>query len=595
MPQLPSDVNMHLVDNIDTAMDMKRWLGERRDVLGLDTETSGLDPYEPNAELRLIQIGDHKTGWAIPWAQWGGIAIECLNAWQGQFTLHNLSFDAKWLQIHAGWKIPWHRTDDTLIMAQIERPGQANGLKPLSTQFVDPRADAGEKDLKKAMKDNGWGWRDIPVNYSGYWVYSALDPILAAHLWSHFRTDKSYPRAYDLEMSARRICTNMEMSGMRVDLEYSQKKFDELNQFVEKSKAWGKENLGIAIGSNIQLADLFLKYGAEFDTFSKTTGNPSVDKNQLAIFSNHDNMEINRLAKFVLGVRNADKMSNSYFKNFLQMNRDGIVHPEIKTMGARTGRMSVTNPALQTIPSKDSLVRNAFIPSNVDERIISSDYSQVEMRLLAHFSQDKSLQDAFKDADATGGDFFTNLGRRIYDEEEFSHGDPRRKLVKSTLYGLIYGAGVEKMAETAGIPVSNMETVSNAVHKTFPGIKQFMTDIEKVGGAREKSEGFGYINTESGRKIPADKGRVYSLLNYLLQGTAAEVMKKSLIRLDAAGLGEWMKMPIHDEIVMSMPKDLIEESKPEIASIMSVTDGSFAVDLLAEPEGPYKSWGAKYD
>lgn len=592
--QLPGDINMHLVDNIDTAWEMKRWLGERRPVLGLDTETSGLDPWAPDAKLRLIQIGDHKTGWAIPWEGWGGVAMECLNAWDGQITLHNAAFDAKWLKLHANWDMPWHRTHDTMIMGQILRPGERNDLKYLSTQFIDPRADAGQKDLKDAMAKNGWGWGDIPVDLESYWVYSALDPILAAHLYTHFKGGTEFPETYDLEMSVRRICTNMEMSGMRVDVEYSQKKYDELTNYVDSSKEWAKDVFDFSIGSSVQLADYFANgCGAKFDRFTGG-GQPSVDKEQLKIFKNSDDPRVAEMAKFVLKVRESDKVANSYFKNFVSMEREGILHPSIKTMGARTGRMSVTDPALQTIPSKDSLVRGAFIPNNPGEVIISSDYSQVELRLMSHFSGDDALQQAFRDADATGEDFFSNLGKQIYQKPDFGKDDPRRKLVKSTMYGLIYGAGAAKMAETAGIPLQDMQDVVDAVHKTFPGIKGFMSEIETVGTQRERESGRGYITTGTGRRIPADKGKVYALLNYTLQGNAAELMKKAVVRLDAAGFGPYMKMVIHDEVVFSMPEELVAEANPEIAEIMSYMDGEFAVNLPAEPEGPFNRWGDKY-
>lgn len=596
-PQLPGDTNLYLVNDLDTAMEMKRWLSERREYncLGLDTETSGLDAWAPDARLRLIQIGDKKTGWAVPWDGWGGVAMEVMNAWKGEWTLHNAAFDAKWLKRHAHWDMPWDRTHDTMIMSQIERPGERADLKYLSTRFVDPRADEGQKDLKDAMAKNGWGWGDIPVDLEAYWLYSALDPVLAIHLWSHFRTDLKFPETYDLEMAVRRICTNMETEGMRINIEYSQDKFDELSAYVMQSKEWAKNQFGFSIGSNVQLADYFANtLNANFTKFTGTN-NPSVDKEQLSIFQSHNDPRVKQMADFVLAVRNSDKVASSYFKNFVEMQRDSFLHPSFRTMGARTGRMSVTDPALQTIPSKDSLVRGAFVPSSEDESIISCDYSQVELRLMAHFSQDENLIQAFADADRTGEDFFSNLGKQIYNNPNFDKKDPRRKLVKSTMYGLIYGAGVDKMASTAGIPFAEMDEVVTAVHETFPGIKRFMLEIENVGKKRERDTGFGYITTGTGRIIPADKGRVYSLLNYTLQGNAAEVMKKAVVRLDAAGYGPFMKMVIHDEVVFSIPDHLVESAKIEISEIMSVTSDEWAVPLLAEAEGPFAgSWGDKY-
>lgn len=597
MPRLPSDIELRLVTCIDDLFDLKRWLGERRDVMGLDTETSGLDPYVAGAKLRLIQIGDHHTGWAIPWDGWGGAALECMNAWKGRFTLHNASFDAKWLKEHANWDMPWDRTDDTMIMAQIERPGDRNDLKYLSTQFIDPMADAGQKELKEAMKTHGWGWGDIPVDFDAYWIYSALDPILAAHLWSHFRTDLKFPQTYDLEMAVRRICTDMEAKGMRVDLEYSQRRFDELKQQVEDSKAWAKENWGISIGSNPQLVDFFQnQLGAKFDFFSKTSGNPSIAKEQLDVFTKNEDPTISGVADFIIKTRNADKMSNSYFKNFLEMNTDGIVHPSVKTMGARTGRMSVTSPALQTIPKDDSMgVRNAFIPRNPGEVLISCDYSQVEMRLLAHFSGDPALQAAFKEADLTGGDFFVSIGRQVYNDPTFSKKDKRRGLMKGVMYGAAYGSGIQKMADTAGVPFEEMKKVSDDIFAAYPGIKRFMTETEALGNMREATEGVGYIVTGTGRHIPGDPGKMYTLTNYTLQGTAAELMKKAIVRLDAAGYGQYMQMAIHDEMIFSMPPEMVEKALPEIEALMSYVNGEFDVDLPAEPEviGD-TSWGAKY-
>lgn len=599
MPRLSSDTDLRLVTSIDDLFDLKRWLGEDRgrEVMGLDTETSGLSPWDSGASLRLIQIGDHRAGWAIPWHGWGGAAIECMNAWKGQFTLHNASFDAKWLKAHADWEMPWDRTHDTMIMAQIENPGSPADLKSLSTRYVDPNADAGQKELKVAMKTHGWGWGNIPVDFEAYWVYSALDPVLAAHLWTHYRTDKKFPHAYDLEMSVRRICTDMEYNGMRVDLEYSKKRFDELKAHVEASKQWAKDNWGISIGSNPQLAKFFQEeLGAKFEVFSATSGNPSVDKNQMELFLHDEDPVIASVAKFINEVRNADKMSNSYFKNFLEMSNDGIVHPSIKTMGARTGRMSVTSPALQTIPKDDKMgVRKAFIPRQEGHVLISCDYSQVEMRLLAHFSGDPALQAAFKEADATGGDFFVSIGRQIYNDPTFSKKDKRRGLMKNVMYGAAYGSGIQKMADSAGVPFEQMKAVSDDIFTAYPGIKRFMLETESLGTQREASEGVGYIVTGTGRHIPADKGKMYTLTNYTLQGTAAELMKKAIVRLDAAGYTPWMQMAIHDEMIFSMPEHMVEKALPEIEALMSYCNGEFDVDLPAEPEIIGKvSWGEKY-
>lgn len=538
---------LHLVNDIETAWQLKSWLGQRRpedqEVLGLDTETSGISPYVSGARLRTIQIGDHETGWTIPWDQWGGVALECLNAWRGPIALHNASFDAKWLKVHAGYDLPWDRTYDTMLMAQLVSPLEKDfQLKGLGARHVDPRANAEQKQLKQIFKLNNWDFNTIPIEVPTYWIYSALDPVLTAHLWSKFPAHRIFSNSFDLEMATLRITTNMEHVGMRVDVDYSKTMYEQTMQEVDEAKKWAQENWGIAIGSNQQLVGFIQKYFGDVFTEKTQGGAPSVNEKQLKKFTASEDRKLAQVAKFVLKIRGMEKVGNAYYKNFVEMNNNGILHANIKTMGARTGRMSVTNPALQTIPSGKAAVRNAFLPSNDNEKIVSADYSQMELRLLAHFSNDSKLQDAFREADATGGDFFTNLGTQIYGAG-FSKDDPRRKLVKSTMYGLIYGAGPQKMAETAGIPISEMAPVSEGVHKAFPGIKTFMKDVERIGNKREREEGAAYITMGTGRKIPSDPGKVYTLVNYMLQGTGAELLKKALVRLDAAGYGELLRMP----------------------------------------------------
>lgn len=596
MPQLPSNVNLYLVNSIDDVWNMKRWLGERRDCLGLDTETSGLNAFAPNARLRTIQIGDKYTGWTIPWERWGGAAIECLEAWEGDIALHNAPFDYHWLRRHAGYKLPWHRVHDTYVMAKVNEPHRPAGLKEVSDRYIDPRASEGEQRLKKAFKDYGWDWDTIPIDFPDYWVYGALDPVLAAHIKDHYKSDVMYPEVYDLEMAVLRICAEMSHKGMRVDLEYSQAKFNELTTKVEENKELALGKWGIAINSSDEVSEFLISQGAKFDIFTAKTKAPSVNKDQLEIFAKSDKVSdtVKEVAQLITETKKAEKMANTYFKNFLEMSENGLVHPSINTVNARTGRMSVTTPALQTVPRGDALVRDAFIPHAEGELLLSCDYSQIEMRLLAHFSRDDKLRESFKEADSTGGDFFVTLGKTIYNDPNFNKKDPRRGLVKSTLYGAAYGSGIQKMADTAGVSYEQMKAVSESVFMAFPGIKSFMQEVEKVGKFREANEGEGYILTQLGRRLPCDLDKVYALTNYMLQGTAAELMKKSIINLDAAGYTDLMRMPIHDEMIFSIPEKELEDTSKEIEIVMSYTHGEYSVDLPAEPEAGMDRWGNKY-
>lgn len=590
---LPPDLKVHLVDNIDAAWEMKRWLGQRHDVIGVDTETSGLNPYAPDAKLRMIQIGDQKEGWAIPWEQWGGAALEVLNAWTGIFTVHNLPFDAKWLKHHAKWDIPWDRTHDTMIMYNMLYPGAPATLKGITKLHIDPRAAAGQDYLDSEMKKNGFGWHNIPLNNEAYWTYSALDPVLDAHIWQFLRADLAYPDSFDLEMSALRICSNMEDRGIYVDVDYCIQKRDELEKYVDSAKKWGQENLGISISSNPQLATYFRDTLGANLTQMTPGGSPSMDKKVMAELANDPDPKISRLAKFIEEVRKADKIRGSYFENFIADQTNGLLHPSIKTMRAVTGRMSVTSPALQTLHKDDKMVRNAIIPGP-GRFLMSSDLDQVEFRIFAHLSQDEALINTFLESDRDGSDIFTEIGRRIYGDVNFQKSDVRRKLVKSTIYGRLYGSGVAKMAETAGVSVDVMAEVNTGLDESFPGIKIYQKQMERDVKNRITVDGYPYIETlVTKRRIPVEEDRIYSGLNYTIQSSAAEVFKRNLVRLDLAGLGDYMVIPVHDEIVIAPPDDSsVREISEVLSECMTTTEG-WSVPLTSGTEGPFKRWGMK--
>jgi DNA polymerase-1 len=174
--------------------------------------------------------------------------------------------------------------------------------------------------------------------------------------------------------------------------------------------------------------------------------------------------------------------------------------------------MSIQNPALQTLPKGDDTVRTAFIPKDEDHVIITSDLDQVEFRMFASLSNDPNLISLFNRADATGSDPFTEIGREIYNDPSMQRSDKRRNLIKGTVYGRLYGAGVAKQALTAGVAEGQMRTVSDSLDARFPGMATFQKQIEDAGMRRLRAEGQGYVYTWTGRRLPCDEDRVYSLL-----------------------------------------------------------------------------------
>jgi DNA polymerase-1 len=602
-------IQLHFVDDVETAMKFLTWMGERRphDAVAIDIETGELPGRDPkdalspwNGKIRLVQVGDGMQGWSIPWEEWSGVFYQGLKNYTGQVVFHNVAFEGKWFELQSKWKLPWERAHDTMLMAQVINPLGRAALKTLSSEMVDSQAASLQGGLDLAMRENGWTWGSIPTNFQAYWAYGALDTILTMRIfdqfWDQCAPGKPASLPYEIEMQTRKIANRMEINGARVDLEYSQRKLDQINQYTDRAKKWARDNYGgLSITSNPQLAKQFTSMGAEITELTPA-GYPRIDKDQLKKWAINGNAEVKQLAQLVLDQRKKDKIASAYFSNFLKDNVDGILHPQIKTLAARTGRMSITDPALQTLPSGDATVRHAFIPRTEGNGIVSSDLDQVEFRLTAALSRDQPLIDVFNEADRTGGDVFTTIMRQVYQDESLTKEDPRRKLIKGVVYGKLYGAGVDKMALTAGVQSSQMQQVVNGFDNNYPAIKTFQKNIENEGLQRIRDEGVGYVTTATGRKLPCDDDRVYSLTNYLIQASAAEIFKQNLIKMDQADLTEYMVVPVHDEIVLDIPKDSedTQEILHTIQECMTTTEG-WPVPLTAGVDGPFENWGSKYE
>jgi DNA polymerase-1 len=600
------DVKLHLVDSVEKAQEFISWLGERRphNAIAIDTETGELpggkreDALSPwHGKLRLVQVGDGLTGWSIPWDEWSGVFYESMDKFDGPVVCHNIAFEARWFDIQSRWKIPWERSHDTMIMAHIINPLGSGALKPLSALYVDGKAVAMQESLDQGLIENGWTWGTVPTNYEPYWVYGALDTVLTMRLWEQFYQkcgpQGPYNRAYELEMATRKIVTRMELNGARIDLDYSKKKFDELIQYSDSVKSWASNTYGgVSITSNVQLVRLLESLGADI-TETTPSGAKSASKDQLQLLIINGNNDVKNLAENVLKQRKADKLANTYFSNFMEKSIDGIVHPSVKTLGARTSRMSITDPALQTLPKGDDTVRTAFIPREEGNVIITSDLDQVEFRMFASLSEDENLISLFHKADATGSDPFTEIGRQVYQEPDMQKSDKRRNLIKGVVYGRLYGAGVAKQALTAGVPEAQMRSVSDSFDANYPGMAIFQKQIDHIGQTRLRSEGQGYVHTWTGRRIPCDEDRTYTLVNYLIQGGAAEVFKSNLVKLDQADLTDYLIVPVHDEIVLEAPRKDAEEIKQIVRQCMTTTEG-WAVPLTADVDGPLENWGQKY-
>lgn len=450
-------------------------------------------------------------------------------------------------------------------------------MKPLSNALVDPNASAGEQALHDGMRENGWDWETVPVKYTPFWVYGALDAVLTCHLWKilHPRVQASCPSVYDLERGTARVVSRMMERGLLTDQPYIAETVERLHRESQEIREWLLTAYGVSTpNSGPQIARALASVGWEIDTYT-STGQPRVDKEVLEyILKASDDPVVTELARTVYSVRHKERMASNYLENFIKMaDPSGVIRCQIWTLTAKTGRMSVTEPALQTLHRDDKVVRGSFIP-RPDHVFISCDFSQIEMRLAAAMSEDPGLIEAFAESDRGGLDFYSGVAQELFGEPVPKE-DKRRQAVKTMSYAKLYGSGVATMARSIGLPESQVRPIHDAFNSRYPGLERLARQTASAAWQMQHEGQQPAIILDSGRRLPVD--REHAAINYKIQGTAAEVLKRAGLACEAAGLGGAMRLFIHDEILFEVPAADASRAVTLIEDTM--TDTSFSVPL----------------
>jgi DNA polymerase-1 len=597
------DVSLHLVETYDDVTACLEWLSSlTTDRIGFDTESTGLSPETDS--VRLIQFGDAFQGWAFELDRWYGLAEEIVRRWingGGRFVGHNARYDVAMLRKH-GINIPIHLVDDTMMMAHIADPTVSIGLKQQSTRHVDKRAASMQGQLDAVMRSGNWTWATVPVVSSGpvsaYWVYAALDPVLTVRLWEHHAPAvlRDSPRAYDLEVSVGWVADRMERAGLLLDRSYTLNQGEEFAALYDELTARSLGEFGVDPGSREQITRRFLD--DKVDLWKTTPGGDfSLDKEVMAGIDHP-------LARLLLERRKVEKLKSTYLRRFLEYSEhDGRLHPSINTLGFAeqsagafgvvTSRMSMSHPNLQQLPrGKDPLsrvIRNCVV-AGPGKKLIMVDFDQVELRIMAHLSADPGLAAAF----ATEDDFFTTLTRGIYKDPTIHKDDPKRQLTKSYVYATLYGAGNDKLATTTGVPLAEVEQLSRDFAASYSGVPDFQQEVQRRARLRAREEEYPYTRSPlTNRRFIGEIGKEYKLVNFTIQGMAAEILKTKLLELDAAGLGDALRLPVHDEVIVEVDDADVEETVHIMNSVMN--DHDLLTIPLTAGVSIGDRWGEKVD
>ena len=496
-----------------------------------------------------------------------------------EIIAHNAKFDIKIIWHNFGIDIP--RVIDTMILAWLDSSNEPCGLDiSVKTRLNYTTIKFDEVVPKKATFDM--------VQIANATAYAAQDALCSLALFKYFSANLS-PQIYEIarrvEFPIIKILAKMERSGISIDAEFFSNLQDELN---EKIKHLSKDIFALCgvefnLNSPRQLSDiLYEKLGLKKGRALKNSAYSTDEKTLESLRDSH------AVIAPIIEYRELSKLLNTYVVPFLSLNKNRKLYTSFIQTGTSTGRLSSKNPNLQNIPVRSDIgrkIRKGFV-AREGFSFISADYSQIELRLLAHFSGDLSLVGAFQN----GKDIHLETAIKLFGSE----GEKKRNIAKSINFGLIYGMGARKLAQSLKIAQNEAKSYIDSYFMNFPTIKDFL--------AQKESEILecGYAESLLGHRRKFDFRRVAEYeraaflregINAIFQGSAADLIKLAMIECDkffsdSFKNGESYKnnevallLQIHDELIFEVRDDLVESVADKIKAIMN---GIYALKVPLE-------------
>lgn len=614
----------------DQAAAVVREALRRSGALTVDVETSGYPLGHQLYELRSVQLGDAYAAVVLHPAAHAEL-IRTLLAEAPKLHAHSATADLGPLA-HAGLidaEEAWARMHDTVIPAKLADPastGSDPGLKQLSgavlrEHSVAPDAEAGRKRVFAAGKWLEKTEADTPVERSG-WAqiatgsiamlrYAASDVLDTAALDQAL--PKPAPAVLERERLAQRMTARIAYRGVPLDYEHVQAMSGPHRtaraQHSANVRALGIDNPG----SSVQIGKALLEMGVTLPT-SEKSGRPSVTEDVLAkVAAEESNPRAAELAREVLEFRGHDKALSTYLDPYRLLCElgDGRARPTIYTLAADTGRMSSVRPNFQNIPREGGF--RACVGSDPGHLMIGADFSGVEIRFAAALSQDptllafiaaedqfnadvaaRALADGITDKQARavilaerglkhageGDGLHWVVARQIWgDDATKSH----RYIAKRGVFGRMYGGGIPALAAQVGVTHDVMQTVVDALDQITPGLSAWSAQIRDAVKA-----GHAQFTSYSGRVIHLPRERPHAAPNYMIQGSAREVLIDALVKWRDTRWGTCTLLPVHDELDVWVPAEDAEEATRALVECMETE--VHGVPIIADPSTPSKYW-----
>ncbi|NTV69572.1 MAG: DNA polymerase I [Azonexaceae bacterium] len=586
------------------------WLAkiEAAELTALDTETTSLDSFE----ARIVGISLSVTpGEAcyIPLAHTApGVAdqlprdevLEKLKPWLSTVNRKKVLQNAKYDQhVFANHGITLAGIEhDTMLQSYVIESDKGHDLGQLCTRHLGLATIAYEDLCGKGAKQITFD--QVDIERAATYAAEDSDVTLRVHnvLHPQFADEPGLSRIYhEIEMPARQVIWQIERNGILIDADVLSRQSHEMGQKIMALEAQAYELAGqpFNLASPKQLADiLFEKLGLPVK--KKTpSGGPSTDEEVLSELA----LDY-PLPKLLLEHRSLSKLKGTYTDKLPRMvnGQTRRVHTHFSQASVVTGRLASTDPNLQNIPVRSEegrKIRTAFIAPE-GSSIVSADYSQIELRIMAHLSGDEGLLHAF----SHGEDVHRATAGEIFGVTPLEVGPDQRRVAKSINFGLIYGMSAFGLARQLGLERSAAQTYIDRYFARYPGVAHYMEEAREM--ARQK----GFVETAFGRRLwfpeirssngNRRQGAERAAINAPMQGTAADLIKLAMIAvqdwLEKSRMKSKLVLQVHDELLLEVPDDELMEIRTHLPRLMSQV-AELKVPLVVEV-GVGPNWEAAH-
>ena len=593
---------LHVYKTVDTEEEMAklgRFLADQ-DFFAFDTETDGIDPLTAGLVGMSFAVKENEA-WYVPVPADKEEAVKIVTHFspalqnrKSQKIGQNIKFDIIVLRKY-GVRVAGPLFD-TMIAHYLLNPELRHGMDYLAETYLKYKPVPISQLIGPKGK-NQLCMRDVPLAQIA--EYAAEDADVTLKLKNFFAPELKKAGIeslfFDIEMPLIYVLVEMEVTGVKLDTVALKQSSEELTAALNNLEKEIYELAGVKfnINSSKQVGEVLFEHLKIEEKAKKTkTGSYSTSEDILEkIRSKHP--VVGKLLEY----RGLKKLLSTYIDALPELinPETGKIHTSFNQTVTATGRLSSTNPNLQNIPIRDELgreIRKAFIPDNEDCTFFSADYSQIELRIMAHLSQDEHMIEAFR----SGADIHSATAAKIYGipVEEVT-GDMRRK-AKTANFGIIYGISIFGLAERLNIPRAESKELIEGYFKSYPGIRDYMDESIRI--AKEK----GYVETIFKRKryLPDINShnaivRGYAernAINAPIQGSAADIIKVAMVRIfnrfEAEGLKSKMILQVHDELNFNVCQDEQEKVRQIVLEEMENAI-QLQVPLIADC-GEGKNW-----